>query len=444
MEEYIRKLLEQVRFQKAHKAIEDEIRSHIEDQTEAYILDGMDKETAEKRAVRDMGDPVEAGISLDSVHRPKMAWSVVIAAFIVAAIGTALRLIMTNELRVQVGNQVFMDNIVFTNNTVIGIVLMLLLYLIDYTTVAKYSRVAGFILVSILIFAGTIGFLHWYGISYVEPRFWLHSIPAFIYDGFSGGLRALMIPLYAGILYKYKGQNNKGLIKALIWIVITGVAGFYVYVGIGAYVLTGAMLVQLTVAINKEWIKVKKAPVLISVWSAFILFLTYYMRSFKDTLNINYSVSDEMTRRRLGAARLFGRSFEGKTLWSDNVLTYVSLSMGIFAALVVIAVVAAIIVIGLRAVSKTRNQLGNVMGIGCVMWLTFNAVIAVLDGFGVLPTYSNSAFLPFITGGFCDHGYDIIVAYIMLGILLSIYKYKDAYAEHVDITIRKKTKELGV
>ena len=48
MEEYIKKLLEQVRFQKAHKAIGDEIRAHIEDQIEENISNGMDNETAEK------------------------------------------------------------------------------------------------------------------------------------------------------------------------------------------------------------------------------------------------------------------------------------------------------------------------------------------------------------------------------------------------------------
>ena len=48
MDEYIKKLLEQVRFQKAHKAIQDEIKAHIEEQIEANIADGMDRETAEK------------------------------------------------------------------------------------------------------------------------------------------------------------------------------------------------------------------------------------------------------------------------------------------------------------------------------------------------------------------------------------------------------------
>ena len=36
----------------------------------------------------------------------------------------------------------------------------------------------------------------------------------------------------------------------------------------------------------------------------------------------------------------------------------------------------------------------------------------------------------------------IVLAYIFLGIILSIYKYKDAYPQHLDIGIRVKLKDL--
>ena len=106
MEEYIKMLLEQVRFQKAHKAIGDEIRSHIEDQVQANISEGMDQETAEKKAVEDMGDPVDVGIELDKVHRPKMAWGVVIVALVIAVIGTLVQVLVVNDplIKTRYGN----------------------------------------------------------------------------------------------------------------------------------------------------------------------------------------------------------------------------------------------------------------------------------------------------------------------------------------------------
>ena len=445
MEEYIRKLLEQVRFQKAHKAIEDEIRSHIEDQTEAYILDGMDKETAEKRAVRGMGDPVEAGISLDSVHRPQIAWDLVIAAFVVAFIGIGLTIIFANNYGFYGSHSMWYINKKI-KNTVIGAGLMIILYLIDYTTVAKYSKFIGLILMAVSIVYGIDCYRFWYDVQYNGPtlqRFCGIPICNFLYLASRlNRLKALMIPLYAGILYKHKGQKNNGFIMALIWIIVAGSTGFYDEFGMGDCMLTGIMLVQLTLAIKKEWIKVKKIPALISVWFAFMLFLTCYIRNYTDIVHITYAdiVSDgTLTRRLLGSARMLGHASKRVPVTIDNILTVVSLLMGIIVALVVIVAVVAVIVIGLMAVSKTRNQLGNVMGIGCVMWLTLNTIRAVLVGFGVLPDYWCFAFLPFISGET-----DIIVSYIMLGILLSIYKYKDAYAEHVDIKIRKESKELEV
>ena len=47
MEEYIKKLLEQVRFREAHQGIHDELKTHIEDQIEANISCGMDEEDKE-------------------------------------------------------------------------------------------------------------------------------------------------------------------------------------------------------------------------------------------------------------------------------------------------------------------------------------------------------------------------------------------------------------
>ena len=138
MEEYIRKLLEQIRFEKAHKAIGDEIRSHIEDQIEYNISDGMDKDTAEKKAVEDMGDPVEAGISLDRVHRPQIAWGVVVVAILVGIIGAAIRILVIKDIAGE-GNRVLVDAtgqyligsgnfyVKYFKDVVIGIALMLLL-----------------------------------------------------------------------------------------------------------------------------------------------------------------------------------------------------------------------------------------------------------------------------------------------------------------------------
>ena len=147
MEEYIKKLLEQIRFQKAHKAIEDEIRLHIEDQKKENISGGMDKETAEKKAVEDMGDPVDAGIALDKVHRPQVAVGVIVIALVSTVIGTIVNVLLSNiytSYDIWNPNRMLLrGSELYIYNAILGIIVMLILYFIDYTTVARYSVVAA-------------------------------------------------------------------------------------------------------------------------------------------------------------------------------------------------------------------------------------------------------------------------------------------------------------
>ena len=52
-------------------ALERELRTHLEEQTEAYQAEGMTEDAAEAEAVRQMGDEEAVGLALDAVHRPK-------------------------------------------------------------------------------------------------------------------------------------------------------------------------------------------------------------------------------------------------------------------------------------------------------------------------------------------------------------------------------------
>ena len=54
MDEYLKTLLEQIRCKKARPYVKKELQDHIEDQIEANMQAGMDREQAEREAVRDM------------------------------------------------------------------------------------------------------------------------------------------------------------------------------------------------------------------------------------------------------------------------------------------------------------------------------------------------------------------------------------------------------
>ncbi len=128
MEEYIKTLLEQVRCKKAHALIEGEIRGHMEEQMEANLAEGMPEEEAVRAAVNDMGDAVEVGIALDRVHRPEMAWDMVILVAVISIIAIALHVLPDKNIQ-GAGR--------FALFTVVGFVMMLVVYRIDYSFMAK-------------------------------------------------------------------------------------------------------------------------------------------------------------------------------------------------------------------------------------------------------------------------------------------------------------------
>ena len=76
-EEYLTILTDQIRCKMARGAVREEIRCHIEDQTAAFLSEGMEQAEAEEAAVREMGDPVETGNELNRIHRPRMAWGMI-------------------------------------------------------------------------------------------------------------------------------------------------------------------------------------------------------------------------------------------------------------------------------------------------------------------------------------------------------------------------------
>lgn len=76
--QFLEAVTEQIRFEKAREMISDELENHIEDQKEAFMSEGISETESYQKAIEDMGDPVEVGISLDRIHRPKMEWKMIL------------------------------------------------------------------------------------------------------------------------------------------------------------------------------------------------------------------------------------------------------------------------------------------------------------------------------------------------------------------------------
>ena len=97
-EEYIKTLTDQIRCKMARPEVAREIEDHIEDQTRAFMSEGMNRQEAESAALKDMGNPVDAGVELDKVHRPAMPWGMIVLIIVLSVAGYVFQYIL-NLLR---------------------------------------------------------------------------------------------------------------------------------------------------------------------------------------------------------------------------------------------------------------------------------------------------------------------------------------------------------
>ena len=203
MEKYLQAVLEQIRCKKVHPYIREELMGHIQDQIEDNRKSGMSEKEAEEAAVRDMGDPVEIGVEFDRIHRPQIAWKMLIVIGVISVLGILVHFFITR----QIADSNLLDSSVsgsswYALHVLIGLTLMFVVYRIDYTYLAKYAKV---IAACILLFglvclhAGTVAGgvilgIHVGGGSIVAVN----------------TLLMLYVPIYAAVVYKYHGEGHAG------------------------------------------------------------------------------------------------------------------------------------------------------------------------------------------------------------------------------------------
>ena len=88
----------EIRWKKARPLLTEEIRTHLLDQRDACMAQGMAEDEAQAEAVRQMGDPAMLGADLDRVHRPRPQWGLLALALMLAAAGAFLRFSLTADV----------------------------------------------------------------------------------------------------------------------------------------------------------------------------------------------------------------------------------------------------------------------------------------------------------------------------------------------------------
>ena len=439
VDEYVTTLLEQISNKKARYDIEREIRQHIECQVDECMEAGMSEEDAVEFAVRDMGDPVVAGVELNRIHRPKMAWGMLSVIILVSLLALVMKILFFRDgfsepVRYLDGSENIKVEIF---RTLIGITFMIVINYLDYSIIGKYSRMIMIGITAVLLllgfnpdnidyYGGRIYYLNIFG-HFVNPRFLLLAI----------------IPVFGGILYTYRYGKDKDILKCFIWMVIPCIVT-YVYINSVLFAVTFFLIETLIlfIVLCRGWFKVSVKKWIIIISGIVVTILTsvlgvsYLYGDFRRNMILAW-FSPEKYKYDSGYRIFRVRTMMQNSLFigdskQENILEFFEMNSREFVLLftsvrygrliMYILVGITLLVIGLlfAGVLRQKNKLGRIMGISCCIVFLTRIILYFLTNIGLL--FSNVFDCPFWGTGSITQ---VLLDYFLLGILLSIYRYKN-------------------
>ena len=457
LEEYLTEIKNQIRDKMAREFASDELKAHIEDRAEGLQKKGMDHDSAVLQAVKEMGDPVSVGVDLDRIHRPRLAWKFLLYVIYISILSVGvLGLIFAAMPRESfIGGQ-FAGGLLLKQTIVVllGLLMMIIVYRLDYTVLAGKSRL---IAAAFLISMAFLVFL--FGVSINGAKRWIH-IFGILFQ--THALYLLYLPMFAGILYDYRNKGAAALIKIFLWMIAPVFlqklydAG---WISLSIFMLFSESILFM-LALNKNWYRVNKRKVFKGIGIGFIsligLFILYIINAadyqkariqvWLSFWGLNFGSIDGNTIKNMNYTNtclnnIFLRSnFIGKSdsaiegieathdAGADYILALIAATCGKLAVAVIIISLILLAVYVFSISINQKNSLGSIVGCSCGIVIAVQAVSNVLIVFGLLPMTGTT--LPFFSLGMTY----IIIDYILLGLVLSIYRYQDIRVEKEPVT----------
>ena len=260
----------------------------------------------------------------------------------------------------------------------------------------------------------------------------------------------LFLPLYGAVLYRYRGEGYGAVLKAIVWMLL--IAG--ILITCPDLVMAGTVglscVFMLMLALEKGWYQVAVTKVMtgigisvvgvpVGILAYFFFFGAEYQKS-RILAMFAVNKSQMMEGTTLGAVRellskcmAVGRATGVEDFWTGDRISsadYMMLGIagycGILVMVLCIAIIAGLLCWFLRSALKQKNQLGMMMGFGCVMVLAIQFLLSLLANIGV-SGFGQGAWCLFF--GYGRSGQ--MVSAVLMGILLSIYRHQNVTPELV-------------
>lgn len=409
---YIEEVCGQVRWKRARTGLAGELRTHLLDQKDACVAEGMEEAAAEAESLRQMGDPVTVGTQLDRVHRPKPQWDLMILVGILMLAGLLLHRGIMGELRGSVS-----DVRQAVPAVLIGLVLMLAVYWLDYTAFGIHP----------FLVCGC-------GLGIYLVSLW--KSPVVNGRALVPGYLSLLCPvLIALLLYGLRGKGWQGLFLtvAAIWACVALIMCVPFFAGAGLTFAAGTIL--LLCSVWKGWMGIPKGrgaaaavacaavPTLLGLFTVSGFYearLAAALHPERDPLGKGYLAMK--VRELLENAGWIGTGtqVEGAELLpngdTDFFLTWTVYRLGWLAGLVLVGLLALFLVLAFCRAARQKGMLGCLLSTAAVLTLTGEVVLYLASNLGFI--FFGSLALPFLSWG----GWYMVMNLFLTGLLMSVFR----------------------
>ncbi len=425
LSEYLNTLTAQIRCRKAREMVAAELKAHIEDQKEALMASGMTEEEAMAESIRQMGDPVAVGADLDRIHRPRTDWRFLIFVVLLSLISLFVQYQITGTLQEGAAASSFLRHCA---STALGLFIMAAVYFMDFTAVGRYSLLCWGILSIYFLYAGLFGMVIAGSRSYAQLTFYLY------------------IPIFSGILYRFRLKGIRGLLQCLTLFAATEILGIWATGVFNVPLFSSIIFLIMTAwAVNRGWFQITGRRTLILIQAVFFLlpavwFLAEGLKPYQyarllNSLSFLSGVPGEsrsfqaaQALRLLFSCPLWGSSGHSaaeffSSVHMDYIFIFIVSSYGIGAGAAAAAALLAASFRGIRLSFRTNNELGKMISLGCSCVFIAESVHYILANCGI--AVISQTYMPFFSYGLRAS----VLTYSFCGLLLSVYRYKDVAGE---------------
>ena len=443
IKEFLDSVCEQIKYKPIRKNISEELQNHIEESKENYIKEGLEEQIAEEKAIKQMGEAQEIGKKLNKIHRPKLDWKLLLILMILLCFSGLVVLIKSRndiELFGMEGESIKK----FIMFVIIGMVVSIPIYFINYTKIKKYSNLLYLLATLSIIWALLFG-------SFVngKPYIYLHLMTI--------APEIVAIPLYIvafiGFISKSKRENkietsilkytkiriNMDLVKiiglsilSLVFLeLIPSITSVWT-LGLTYMILGTAKILQVKENKIKNMVKLWGSVILIGIFILMQILTSnpYILNRLIASINPRSDATGDgwiaIERKSIiESAKLWGEAEntsnaidlfdEGTNFAFISVLAH-------YGWIVSIGIVLAIITFSIKLILnaiKIRDSYGKLLIIGISSMFILQSIFNILMNLNLW--IEAGFYLPFISYG----GGSLVINMMSLTFILAIYRKKD-------------------